>query len=182
MFGTIKTLKAAAMMIQNEGDYQIGMSRLEAFDSTNPQHVAKMEALGNALEAYENRHGHAPLRPDAPSAQIQLAAEGEHGPGHDPRTAHLRPVIEYLLAQSNTPAGWRWDAFSFDQGGEGHYLFTGPLNATQLREQFAFPSFIRVYDDGSIKDSLNRVDISQESPPLRFSFEQPTTADEGSNP
>lgn len=96
-------------------------------------------------------------------------------PGRRPRPAHrpLAPVIEYLLAQGNTPAGWRWDAFAFDQGGEGHYTFTGPIDAAQLRERFAFPASIQVYDDGSIKDSLNRVDIGQESPSLRFRFEQP---------
>ncbi len=99
---------------------------------------------------------------------LALAAQGGD---RDPRTDHLRPVIEYLLAQGNTPAGWRGDAFSFDQGGEGHYTFTDPINAAQLREHFAFPASIRVYEDGSIKDSLNRVDISQESPPLVFSFE-----------
>jgi len=49
--------------------------------------------------------------------------------------------------------------------------FTDPINAAQLREHFAFSASIRVYEDGSIKDSLNRVDISQESPPLVFSFE-----------
>ena len=112
--------------------------------------------------------------------KLTLAAQG--GPGHDPRTAHLRPVIEYLLAQGNTPAGWRGDAFAFDQGGEGHYLFAGPINAAQLREQFAFPASIRVYEDGSIKDSLNRVDISQALPPRPFSFEQELTADKGSKP
>lgn len=100
--------------------------------------------------------------------KIELAAQGGD---RDPRIAHLRPVIEYLLAQGNTPAGWRGDAFAFDQGGEGHYTFTGPIDAAQLRERFAFPASIRVYDDGSIKDSLNRVDIGQESPPLLFSFE-----------
>jgi len=101
--------------------------------------------------------------------KLALAAQGGD---HDPRTDHLRPVIEYLLAQGNTPAGWRGDAFSFDQGGEGHYTFTDFLNAAQLHEHFAFPASIRVYEDGSIKDSLNRVDISQESPPLVFNFEQ----------
>jgi len=111
--------------------------------------------------------------------KLALAAQG--GPGHDPRTAHLRPVIEYLLAQGNTPAGWRGDAFAFDQGGEGHYLFAGPIDAAELRERFAFPASIRVYDDGSIKDSLNRVDISQELPRRPFSFEQPLTTGEGSN-
>ena len=100
--------------------------------------------------------------------RIQLAAQGGD---HDPRTAHLRPVIEYLLAQGNMPASWRGDAFAFDQGGEGHYLFAGPIDAAQLREQFVFPASIRVYDDGSIKDSLNRVDISQAQPNRLFSFE-----------
>jgi len=36
--------------------------------------------------------------------RIGLAAQGT---GRDPRTDHLRPVIEFLLAQGNTPAGWR---------------------------------------------------------------------------
>jgi len=107
-------------------------------------------------------------------SQLKLDAQGAaHGPGLDPRTAHLRPVIEFLLSQGNTPAGWRGDAFSFDQGGEGHYTFTGHIDAAQLRERFAFPASIQVYEDGSIKDSLNRVDISQELPRRLFSFEQP---------
>jgi len=93
------------MTIQNEAEYQLGMSRLESLDSANPNNLAEMEALGNALEAYEDRQGHAPLRPDAPSARIQLAAQGaEHGPGHDPRTDHLRPVIDFLLAKGNRPS------------------------------------------------------------------------------
>lgn len=100
--------------------------------------------------------------------KIQLAAQGGD---HDPRTDHLRPVIEFLLAQGNTPTGWRGDTFSFDQGGEGHYTFTGPLDAAQLREHFTFPASIRVDDDGTIRDSFNRVDISHERPPLLFSFE-----------
>ncbi len=162
------------MTIQNEAEYQVGMSRLEALDSTNPANLAEMEALGNALEAYEDRHGHAPLRPHAPSARIQLAAQGaEHGPGHDPRTDHLRPVIEFLLAHGNRPAGWRGDAFWGDQGGEEHYTFTDPIDAAQLREQFAFPASIRVYDDGSIKDSLNRVAIYYDRPATPLSFELP---------
>lgn len=106
--------------------------------------------------------------------KIQIAAEGtKQGPGHDTRTGHLRPVIDFLLAKGNRPAGWRGDVFWDDQGGEVHYTFTDCINAAQLREQFAFPASIQVYEDGSIKDSLNRVDISQESPPLVFSFEQP---------
>lgn len=107
-------------------------------------------------------------------AKFRLAVQGaEHGPGHDPRTDHLRPVLEYLLAQGNTPASWRGDAFSFDQGGEGHYLFTNPLDAAQLREQFLFPDSIQVDDEGSIRDSLNRVDICHDRPHVPLSFELP---------
>ncbi|OGX92084.1 hypothetical protein BEN49_17215 [Hymenobacter coccineus] len=54
-----------AMTIQNEAAYQAGMSRLEALDSNNPANLAEMEALGNALEAYEDSQGHAPVRPDS---------------------------------------------------------------------------------------------------------------------
>jgi len=53
------------MTIQNEADYQVGMSRLEALDSDNPAHLAEMETLAGALEAYEDSHGHAPVRPDS---------------------------------------------------------------------------------------------------------------------
>jgi hypothetical protein len=104
--------------------------------------------------------------------KIQLTAQGaEHGPGRDPRTDHLRPVIEFLLAQGNTPAGWRGDAFSFDQGGEGHYTFTRPIDASQLREHFAFPASIRLDDAGTIRDGMNRVDISYDQPRPHLSFE-----------
>lgn len=82
------------MTIQNEANYQLGMSRLESLDSTNPYDVAEMETLGNALEAYEDSHGHAPLSPDTLISRIQLAAQGsEQGPGHDPRTDHLRLAL-----------------------------------------------------------------------------------------
>ena len=53
------------MTIQNDAAYQVGMSRLEALNSDNPTHLAEMEALGNALEAYEDSHGHAPVRSDS---------------------------------------------------------------------------------------------------------------------
>ena len=38
------------MTIQNNTEYQAGMSRLESLDSNNPDHLAEMETLGNALE------------------------------------------------------------------------------------------------------------------------------------
>ncbi len=106
-------------------------------------------------------------------SKIKLAAQGaEHGPGRDPRTDHLRPVIEFLLARGNRPAQW-WqdDGWRSDPGGEMHYLFTNPIDAAQLREHFVFPNSIQVQEDGSIRDSLNRVDIRHELPQRLDSFE-----------
>ena len=163
------------MTIQNEAEYQLGMSRLESLDSTNPDNLAEMEALGNALEAYEDRQGHAPLWPHAPSARIQLAAQGaEHGPGHNPRTDHLRPVIGFLLAKGNRPSHWWHESgFWFDQGGELHYTFTDPIDAAELREHFAFPPSIHLCDDGTIQDGLNHFAIYYDRPAKPFSFELP---------
>ena len=162
------------MTIQNEAEYQLGMSRLESLDSANPDNLVEMEALGNALEAYEDRQGHAPLRPGAPNSRIQLAAQGADGPGHDPRTDHLRPVIDFLLANGNRPSHW-WheDGFWSDQGGELHYTFTDPIDAAELRARFAFPPSIHVSDDGAIKDGLNHFDIYHSRPAEPFSFELP---------
>jgi len=172
------------MTIQNEAEYQLGMSRLESLDSANPDNLAEMEALGNALEAYEDRHGHAPLRPRAPSTRIQLAAQGEHGPGHDSRTDHLRPVIDFLLAKGNRPSHWWHESgFWFDQGGELHYTFTDPIDAAELREHFAFPPSIHVSDDGRIKDGPNHFDIYYDRPAQPFSFEGlPTTPASNQSP
>ncbi|GAA3921461.1 hypothetical protein GCM10022406_04490 [Hymenobacter algoricola] len=159
------------MTIQNEAEYRVGMSRLESLGSTDPANLAEMEALGHALEAYEDRQGH------APSARIQLAAQGaEHGPGYDPRTDHLRPVIDFLLAKGNRPSHW-WheDGFWFDQGGVLHYTFTDPIDAAELREHFAFPPSITLSDDGTIKDGPNYFDISYDRPAKPFSFELPQT-------
>ncbi|WP_197063011.1 hypothetical protein [Hymenobacter sp. APR13] len=108
-----------------------------------------------------------PKRPIAPQGTA-------HGPGHDTRTGHLRPVIEFLLAQGNCPAQW-WhtDGWRSDPGGELHYAFTGPIDAAQLREHFAFPESIVLDDAGTIRDGVNRVDIYHQQPPTPFSFEQP---------
>jgi len=107
--------------------------------------------------------------------KIPLAAQGtQNGPGHDPRTGHLRPVLAYLLAQGNRPAQW-WqeDGWRSDPGGELHYTVTDPIDAAQLHEHFVFPNSIQVQKDGSIRDSLNRVDISHDRPQVRLSFELP---------
>lgn len=105
--------------------------------------------------------------------KIPLAAQGT---GRDPRTDHLRPVIEYLLAQGNRPAQW-WhaDGWRSDPGGELHYAFTDPIDAAQLREHFAFPESIVLDDAGTIRDGVNRVDIYQQQPVQSFSFEVPQT-------
>ena len=101
--------------------------------------------------------------------KLAIAAQG--GPGQDPRTAHLRPVIEFLLAHGNRPAyAWPEDGWHSDRGGELHYPLTASLDAAQLHEHFVFPASIQVQQDGSIRDSLNRVDIHHERslPPLSF--------------
>ncbi|OGX92212.1 hypothetical protein [Hymenobacter coccineus] len=105
--------------------------------------------------------------------KIQLAAQGaEHGPGHDPRTDHLRPVIDFLLAKGNRPSHWWHESgFWFDQGGELHYTFTDPIDAAELREHFDFPPSIRLSDDGAIRDGPNHFDIYYDRPAKRFSFE-----------
>jgi hypothetical protein len=153
------------MTIQNEEEYRLGMRRLNALDSANPANLTEMEALGNALEAYEDRQGH------ALSARIQLAAQGAE---HDSRAGHLRPVIDFLLAKGNCPSHW-WhkDGFWFDQGGELHYTFTDPIDAAELRAHFAFPPSITLSDDGTIKDGPNRFDIYYDRPAEPFSFELP---------
>ncbi len=110
-------------------------------------------------------------------SKIMLAAQGaEHGPGHDPRTDHLQPVIDFLLAKGNRPSHW-WheDGFWFDQGGVLHYTFTDPIDAAELREHFAFPPSITLSDDGTIKDGPNYFDISYDRPAKPFSFELPQT-------
>ena len=67
--------------------------------------------------------------------KLPIAAQGtEHGPGHDPRTDHLRPVIDFLLAKGNRPSHWWHESgFWFDQGGELHFTFTDPIDAAELR-------------------------------------------------
>lgn len=58
--------------------------------------------------------------------KIALAAQGD---GLDPRIANLHPFIALLLAQGNTPTSWWGAAFAFDQGGEGHCIFAGTIDA-----------------------------------------------------
>lgn len=113
--------------------------------------------------------------------KIQLAAQGmEHGPGHDPRTDHLRPVIDFLLAQGNEPARhWHPDGFWENQGGELHYTFAQPIDAALLREHFVFPPSIQLQEDGRIVDGLNHFDIFQEGPfPKRTREEEQQLTDE----
>jgi len=53
------------MVIQTETEYQAGMARLESLLTANPRDFAEMEALGAALDTYENDNGHAPVPPDS---------------------------------------------------------------------------------------------------------------------
>lgn len=111
--------------------------------------------------------------------KTRILPEGpEHGPGHDPRTDHLRPVIDFLLAKGNRPSHWWHESgFWFDQGGELHFTFTDPIDAAELREHFDFPPSIRLSDDGVIKDGPNHFDIYYDRPAKPMSFEGlPATA------
>ncbi len=53
------------MIIQTETQYQAGMVRLESLLTANPRDFTEMEALGAALDTYENENGHAPVPPDS---------------------------------------------------------------------------------------------------------------------
>lgn len=102
--------------------------------------------------------------------RIQLAAQGASG--HDPRTDHLHPVIEHLLARGNRPAHW-WhaDEWRSGPGGKLQYAFIAPLDAAELRERFSFPLSIQVQEGGSTKYHPNRVAIYHERPAQSFTFE-----------
>ena len=109
--------------------------------------------------------------------RIQLAVQGaDHGPGCDPRTDHLRPVIAFLLAQGNRPAQWwREDGWRSDTGGELHYAFTDPIDAARLHVHFDFPPSTVLDETGGIRDRVNRVAIyySQPVKPLCFDLTGP---------
>lgn len=84
------------------------------------------------------------------------------------RTAHLQPLIDYLAAQGNAPAGP--GAFSYDRDGYGSFYFTEALDMVLLRAHFAFPATIILTKD-TVQDSRNFVGITQASPgstPLLF--------------
>ena len=84
----------------------------------------------------------------------------------------MRPVIDFLLAKGNRPSHWWHESgFWFDQGGELHYTFTDPIDAAELREHFAFPPSIHVFDDGMIKDGPNHFDIYYDRSAKPFSSE-----------
>ncbi|KUG09211.1 hypothetical protein [Solirubrum puertoriconensis] len=85
-------------------------------------------------------------------------------------TDHLLPVIDFLKAQGNAPAGP--DKFTFNRDGLGVYAFQQPVDVEQLRAHFDFPPSIHLSADG-LHDSRHFVRVQQATPLLarRFSFE-----------
>lgn len=77
------------------------------------------------------------------------------------RTAHLKPVIDFLLEQGNTPV---YNEFRFDKNGIGIFLFERAIDPQLLTTRFSFPESIKVGDDpnyggGVIWDKRNALII-----------------------
>lgn len=94
------------------------------------------------------------------------------------RTAHLQPLIDFLIAQGNPP----WPApsyqavgengFCFDRDGFGTFYFEQPLNIAALATHFALPASI-LLSKTAVSDSRNFVRISQlvpQGPPIQLDF------------
>jgi hypothetical protein len=82
-------------------------------------------------------------------------------PDPNDQTAHLRPVIEFLIEQGNIPHSKH---FTFENGGIGTFLFFGPIDPEALKEKFIFPESIQVgideyYAGGVIWDQRNALKI-----------------------
>jgi hypothetical protein len=85
------------------------------------------------------------------------------------RTAHLRPLLDFLKAQGNVP--WRApssrpvgeDGFYFDPDEYGTFYFEQPLDLLALETQFALPATI-ILGKAAVYDSRNFVCISQAMP------------------
>ena len=79
----------------------------------------------------------------------------------DSRTAHLQPIIDYLTAEGNAPAGQA--EFTYDRDGYGSYYFKEALDMAMLRAHFAFPATIVLTKD-TVHDKGNFVRITQLNP------------------
>lgn len=77
------------------------------------------------------------------------------------RTAHLQPVLDWLLAQGCQPAGL--PAFTFNRDGHGSCRFAGTLPLAQLAARFALPASVVPYADG-LDDRRNFLEIVADAP------------------
>jgi hypothetical protein len=87
----------------------------------------------------------------------------------DSRTAHLRPLIDFLKAQGNPP----WpapgygsigaDGFVFDRDGYGTFYFRDPLVLDAVRQHFLLSTTI-LAQNGAIWDQRNGVGITLVQP------------------
>ncbi|MGI4872850.1 MAG: hypothetical protein ACRYFX_16955 [Janthinobacterium lividum] len=74
----------------------------------------------------------------------------------DSRTAHLQPVIDFLKARGNQPAGV--DAWAHDRDGLKTYAFARPLDIAALEAHFEFPPAIIPYPKGIFdKDNFAQI-------------------------
>nr|GFC95013.1 hypothetical protein [Tanacetum cinerariifolium] len=62
------------------------------------------------------------------------------------RTAHLQPILDFLKAQGNLPAGV--DAWTHDREGLETYTFARPFDLAAIQAQFEFPPTIELHAKG----------------------------------
>ena len=77
------------------------------------------------------------------------------------RSAHLQPVIDFLISQGNTPLQ---KGFYYDKGGIGTFEFADPIDSNLLKEKFEFPDSIKVgkdayYGGGTVWDERKGLKI-----------------------
>jgi len=78
----------------------------------------------------------------------------------DPKdeTAHLRPVIEFIKTQGNSPENK--DQFEYDlKDGFKTYTFKLPIDRLMIEKKFEFPDTIAFVDNRTIHDKKNLIEI-----------------------
>ena len=85
-------------------------------------------------------------------------------------TEHLRPIIDFLIAQGNPPTlrpsyqRLNPDGFYIDRDGVGEFLFEQPLDVEAIQARFDLPSGIDFTQEGDLWDGPNRKGILQSRP------------------
>ena len=72
------------------------------------------------------------------------------------RTAHLRPIVEFLKAGGNEPASG--DEFEYNRDGLGTYLFADSLDLEAVGREFDLPDSL-ILADNTIHDERHFVEI-----------------------